>query len=656
MKESVMKIGGISCRVISCNTAVVGTGAAGYNAALRLHDYGQSDVVIVTEGVNMGTSRNTGSDKQTYYKLNLCGDYADSPKAMAADLFAGKGVDGDVAYAEAALSVISFLHLVELGVPFPVNRYGEYIGYKTDHDPRARATSVGPLTSKLMTEYLEAAAKRAEIPVLDRMLVISVLKSEGKAVGLLCLSLDGAENEDSRFVLIRAKNTVYATGGPAGIYADTVYPVGHAGASGVAFEAGVLGKNLTEWQFGLASVAPRWNVSGTYMQVLPRFVSVDADGVEREFLSTYFEDLGKCLSMIFKKGYEWPFDTRKVMSGSSIVDLLVYRETVLLGRRVYLDFRKNPESLTELPFDRISDEARAYLENAGACFGTPLERLLHMNAPAYDLYLSKGVDLRTEMLEIALCAQHNNGGLDVDLWWQTNLPHFFAVGEVAGSHGVYRPGGSALNAGQVGSTRAAQFIANREAGDPISEADFAAAAEAPLAYHSALAKSLLSAKSDGTVEAITALERAQKLMTESGGAIRSPEKMENALSTLRAMLDGYADTVRIDSPKRFMVAYRLRDALIAQITYLTAMLDYARKGGHSRGSSLYSEVGGEAPAGFDESFRFSLDDGSFDSLVQNVAFSDGEAKAAWRSVRPLPEGGGFFENVWREYRENKNIY
>ena len=653
MTEKLLKLKNGTCRTYSCNTVVVGTGAAGYNAALRLCDYGQKDVLIVTEGVNMGTSRNTGSDKQTYYKLNLCGDYADSPKAMASDLFAGKGVDGDVAYAEAALSVTSFLHLVELGVPFPVNRYGEYIGYKTDHDPRARATSVGPLTSKLMTEHLEAAAKRAGIDVLDRMQVVSVIKHDGAAVGLLCLSLDGAADEESRFCLIRAKNVVYATGGPAGIYADTVYPVGHAGASGVAFEAGVIGKNLTEWQFGLASVAPRWNVSGTYMQVLPRFVSVDADGIEREFLSEYFDSIGTCLSMIFKKGYEWPFDTRKVMSGSSIIDLLVYRETVLLGRRVYLDFRNNPAMLESLPFDTLSDEAHAYLENAGACFGNPLERLLHMNAPAYDLYLSKGVDLKTEMLEIALCAQHNNGGLDVDLWWQTSLPHFFAVGEVAGSHGVYRPGGSALNAGQVGSTRAAQYIANRETGEPIDEALFAASAWDALDYHRTFAAKLLSSNGE---TAIKLLEKAQKLMTEAGGAIRSPKKMESALAELRALFASLDTAASVSSPEQLRVAYRLRDALISQITYLTAMLDYAAVGGHSRGSALYSEPEGNCPRGLDDTFRFSLDDGGLDSSVQNVSFDGASASAFWRAVRPLPEGGGFFENVWREYRENKNIY
>ena len=84
-----------------------------------------------------------------------------------------------------------------------------------------------------------------------------------------------------------------------------------------------------------------------------------------------------------------------------------------------------------------------------------------MNQPAIDFYRDKGVDLYTQPLEIALCAQHNNGGIGIDCWWQTDVKGLFAVGEAAASHGVYRPGGTALNAGQVGSTRAAQYIAAR---------------------------------------------------------------------------------------------------------------------------------------------------------------------------------------------------
>ena len=36
---------------------------------------------------------------------------------------------------------------------------------------------------------------------------------------------------------------------------------------------------------------------------------------------------------------------------------------------------------------------------------------------------------------------------------------------------------------------------------------------------------------------------------------------------------------------------------------------------------------------------------------------DGSGKVtfAWRPVRPIPEDDDFFENVWREYREHRNV-
>ena len=51
-----------------------------------------------------------------------------------------------------------------------------------------------------------------------------------------------------------------------------------------------------------------------------------------------------------------------------------------------------------------------------------------------------------------------------------------------------------------------------------------------------------------------------------------------------------------------------------------------------------------------------VDDGRLDSEVQNVVFDGGNVTVRWRPVRPLPEGGGFFENVWRRYREDGNVY
>ena len=82
---------------------IIGSGAAGFQAALRLYQNGERDLAIITENIKSGTSRNTGSDKQTYYKLTLSGNDADSVRNMAEDLFAGQCVDGDQALCEAAL-------------------------------------------------------------------------------------------------------------------------------------------------------------------------------------------------------------------------------------------------------------------------------------------------------------------------------------------------------------------------------------------------------------------------------------------------------------------------------------------------------------------------------------------------------------------------
>lgn len=179
MIRSTLTLAGRRMTAYSLNTVVVGTGAAGYNAADRLWSFGQRDIAIVTEHINAGTSRNTGSDKQTYYKLTLSGGDPDSVRDMAQTLFDGQCMDGDNALCEAALSAQSFLRLVELGVPFPRNAYGEYVGYKTDHDPRRRATSVGPYTSKRMTECLQQAVEAKGIPVLENLQVISIL-SDGQ--------------------------------------------------------------------------------------------------------------------------------------------------------------------------------------------------------------------------------------------------------------------------------------------------------------------------------------------------------------------------------------------------------------------------------------------------------------------------------------------
>lgn len=665
------EIGDHRIPVVTANTVVVGTGAAGYCAADRLVMFGQPDVVMVTDKIRAGASRNAGSDKQTYYKLTLAGSQPDSVREMAETLFSGGAMDGDIALAEAAWSPRSFFHLVEAGVPFPHNASGEFVGYKTDHDPRQRATSVGPYTSRTMVECLERRVLGHGVPILDGCRVVDLVVSEDRVAGLLCVRVDQHEDAGNRFLLLRCQNLVYATGGPAGMYADSVYPRGQWGASGAPLRAGVVGKNLTEWQFGLASIHPRWNVSGTYMQALPKFVSTDSEGGDpREFLLDYLPDYGDLLSRTFLKGYQWPFDVRKAASGSSLIDLLVYAETRMKGRRVWLDFRSNPGRADFRP-EELSTESREYLAATGVLSlgqSTPIQRLQHMNRPAYEFYLQRnpGVDLETTPLEVAVCAQHNNGGFDIDHWWQSNLRGFFPVGEAAGAHGVYRPGGAALNSGQVGATRAARWIATRGREDTLPEAAFEAAAR-PVAEAAAEllrdAGHRASVSGDTTAEMLTTITLN---MSRNAGVVRSAESVRAALASVRSWLDAYPSQIAADLTSRRSVSrlFLIRDILASQLVYLSAMDDYVDQRAGSRGSVLYSDPDGALPqlpnnarGDLPTDFAHKVAEPELAQLVQITQWDgNSQPRSIWRPVRPIPEDGAeAFESTWRSYRETGNV-
>ena len=530
------------------HTLVIGTGCAGFHAAERLWGLGVRDIAIITEGQYMGTSRNTGSDKQTYYKLSLCGDEGDSVREMANTLYQGGGVMGEHALCEAAYSTRCFMHLVELGVPFPTNEYGEYAGYKTDHDPRSRATSCGPLTSKFMTEALERSVIEKGIEIIDQQLVIEIITDAGAVSGIACVSV-----ESGMCTVISCENVILCTGGPAGIYKNTVYPKSQHGALGLVVKAGASLSNLEEWQYGIAATKFRWNLSGTYQQVIPRYVSIDETGTEREFLH---EQLGAdSLGRIFLKGYQWPFDTGKA-EASSKIDLLV-NEELKKGRRVFLDYSRNPLGLDN-DFKSLPQEAYAYLSNSGALFGTPYERLKKMNIGACELFYDHGIDLASEYLEIAVSAQHCNGGVAVNAHWETSIKGLYAAGEAAGTFGVYRPGGSALNSTLVGSLRAAEHIATKDVKKRVG-----------------IPKFTLPKIQYGFDNIDTLRNEYQTEMSRVADFDRSTNGMKQLFEKVSDLCNCFFETATIIDNRRIYELFKLYDMILTQRAVLSAMLSSA---------------------------------------------------------------------------------
>lgn len=432
---------------------IIGSGAAAYSAADWLYKEYIDDIAIVTENRLWGTSRNTGSDKQTYYKLSMDGLTPDSPYKMASDMFSGGSCDGEKMYLESVNSQKCFLRLCDYGVDFPTDEFGGYPGYKTDHDNTVRATSVGPLTSKIMTQKLESVVlEKNKTPLIDNRQVIEILVKDGWAFGIRALNL-----ESQKIETIFTENIICATGAPACIYEDSVYPISQHGMTGVLIDAGVRMCNFSQWQYGMASVDFRWNVSGSFMQVIPRFVSIDENGNEYEFLNQYFSDIHEAYSYVFLKGYQWPFSFSRAKE-SSLIDIAVHSETKK-GRKVYLDYRKNP---ADFCFEKLSAEAKDYINVADCMAETPYMRLKKLNSKAIDVYLRQGINLETDMLRIAVCAQHNNGGVYTDKNFESDIKNLYVIGEASGSFGLSRPGGSALNDTQISGLVCARHIRSKE--------------------------------------------------------------------------------------------------------------------------------------------------------------------------------------------------
>lgn len=619
MKKSIKKI-------VRLDAIVVGSGCAGLNCADTLYQSGVENIAIITEGLYMGTSINTGSDKQTYYKLSSTGAEQDSVYDMAKTLYSGGCMEGYHALCEAANSSKAFFKLVSIGVDFPRNEYGEYVGYRTDHDYRKRATSCGPLTSKFMAEKLIEKIKEKCITVFEGLRVIKVLTKANKACGVLAVDNDG------EITAFTAGHVVLATGGPSGIYSSSVFPKSQTGSLAVSLECGASGVNLTEWQYGIASTDFRWNLSGTYMQVIPRFVSKDKDGNIREFLGDYLGD--DQYGLIFQKGYNWPFCPSKLSGDncSSRIDMAVYSER-LKGNEVFLDYMHEPKGFG---MDCLPDEAYDYLKNSEVTkIETPIKRLRSMNERAYQLYLTNGIDLEKELLRIDVCAQHCNGGIACDMnYMSKDVENLFVCGECSGTFGIARPGGTALNNTQVSSMRAAEYIANNPVCVSLSDEEVIKLSGDKLILTDKLSKGEKTAS-----DILSYRKKIGELMSEKCSFVRSTVNASYALEKLCEMKDSYvADNATLpEYVKEALINY---DLLISAIAVAYAQKIYCENGMKSRGSFL---VSAENAMDF-EDIVCEQDD----KTLFNVYLS-GSLSYKKGVVSPIPDSEQWFEKVYGNY-------
>jgi succinate dehydrogenase/fumarate reductase flavoprotein subunit len=485
-----------------------------------------------------------------------------------------------------------------------------------------------------------------------------------RIAGIVTLDKKNLDGTNLAVNVFLAANIVLAAGGPGELFKTTVYPKAQFGIHGLAFKAGLIGANLTESQFGLASIKFRWNVSGTYMQAVPRLFSTDADGKnEKEFLTDFFPTMSKMATNIFLKGYQWPFDPQRIENlQSSLIDILVFNETQK-GRRVFMDFLHNPaggDSMDPFDIEALEPEAKEYLQKAGALQKTPIERLAHMNTPAIEIYKENSIDLYSEPLEIAVCAQHNNGGFAVDKWWQSNIQRTFVIGEMAGTHGVKRPGGSALNAGQTGGLRAAQYIVNVYGCELPDYSDVQSEIDRKL---DEIITGFERHKGSSGLAPEKVLDEIRSRMTVSGGHIR---ELNDAGQALKEAVELYKSIQQkgfcVKDKKSIIGAIQAEHLALTSAAFLKAIVELLGHGSGSRGSHLvlaedgveiHSDVIDKATG---KPLKFKPENQELRNSILHIEY-DEDSPDLFHSttikLRPAPTDRKAFEPAWQDYREGK---
>ena len=652
VKES-LGVGGICLPVYACHALVLGSGAAGWRAAVELRRHG-IDVIVATQNLYGGTSACSGSDKQTLHTA-ATGRHGDDFIALPA-LGAGGAMDEDTAYVEAVGSLRALSSLQYLGLPVPLDRLGAVLRYQTDHDEAGRATSCGPRTSRLMVKVLAEESARLGVPVLNRCVGAKILVTDDEprhVAGLLAFHApDRTAGNPFGLVIIHCADLVIAAGGPGELYRDSVYPKHCFGALGLALEAGVETVNLTESQFGIGT--PRdgfpWNLSGTYAQSLPYIYSVDTDGTERNFLGEYYRTTQELASNIFRKGYQWPFHASRMLDfGSSLVDLAIFRETQM-ERKVLMDFNRNPQPVPgDAPFslDRLDADVKAYLENNGALLGLPIERLARINPLSIELYRRSKKDITRDPLEFAVNNQHMNGGIAVDIWGRSNLEGCYAIGEASGTHGVTRPGGAALNAGQVMGQRCAEHIHANKRAAPDGSFPAEMICEAIEAVTAGM-------RDDGLDWREVALE-IQTRMSDHAGFMCSAARVREALIKARKLNgDIRSRGLRPDRPDLTERCVQWRQMALVSEAVLTALDAYLSRGGGSRGArAIRDPDGSDVPVtrtGTLEAFRFRAERKQDRAEKIAIRFENGTLACSFQRIRRHDHSrAAYFERDWAEF-------
>jgi fumarate reductase (CoM/CoB) subunit A len=472
-----------------CHVLVIGSGGAGIRAALEAARYG--DTILIGKTI----AGKGGCTVMAEGGYNAVLREADSIEGHLEDTLKGGAFLNDRALAEVLVTEAPdrMDDLLRFGAvfdaadgctiaqrPFGGQRYPRtcYAGDRTGHE-----------IVMTLLERLRASG----VQIRNEISALELAKDGERVTGAITSTIDG------EIGAIAADAVVLATGGAGQIYDITTNSTGGTGDGyALGYRAGAELIDMEMVQFHPTGAVYPYDARGRLITEAVRGEGGVLKNIDGErFMKRYDPD-------------RMELSTRDVVARSIATEVLEGRGTPRGG--VWLD-------VTHLPEKQIEERLPLMLEQ----------------------YLTFGVDIRKEPMEVAPTAHHMMGGIRITPDCQTSVPGLFACGEVAGGvHGANRLGGNALAETQVFGRRAGEAAGRTEVRERRIAPDQIRSVEEKIA-----------AFKDGEMKPSDLIARMKRVMWDGAGIYRTASALtvarEAILDLSSAQLSARSGTEILDA-------------------------------------------------------------------------------------------------------------
>ena len=426
---------------LTTDVLVIGGGMAGCRAAIAAADYGGSVVLATKMPLNNGGASTFPVAEMAGYNAGDPDIPGDVEKHYEDIVNAGQGMANPLLariLAENAPGTIA--ELEKWGVVFEKEGDGYYI-FKSCFATSPRTHVIrghGEPIVKAMSGQIQL---RSNINVADDLTVLELDVRDGRCCGAWAIKTDGT------FVHISAGAVVIASGGATQVFTRNLNPKDVSGDGyALAYDAGAELINMEFMQSGIGFSHPIVNMFNGYIWAAhPKL----HNNLNEQFLRKYLPKGMTQEHVMDEHRRHFPFSSS---DDSKYLEVGIQKEIRAGGgspnRGIYADLRH----LTD-------DYIRSINDDCG---------LHHMWYIARDYMREKGVDLNSQIVEIAVFAHAINGGVNIDESASSTLPGLYAAGEAAGGpHGADRLGGNMMVTcqvfGKIAGENAAKWAAQNKA-------------------------------------------------------------------------------------------------------------------------------------------------------------------------------------------------